>query len=120
MEWNWRSRSDIRCAWASIAFTGSKGPRANIGKSCGLPRGRRCRLLDVAGDTSTRTRPRQRGRSASARIPLSTIHASGHATTQDLQRLASAIGADRIVSIHTAVPESPGVNCFGPILIKPE
>lgn len=51
-------------------------------------------------------------------IPLSTIHASSHATTQDLQRLASAIGADRIVPIHTAVPESPAVNCFGPIVVS--
>lgn len=39
------------------------------------------------------------------RIPLSTIHASGHATVADLKRLADAIDADRIVPIHTAAPE---------------
>lgn len=38
-------------------------------------------------------------------IPLSIVHASGHATVADLQRLARTINADRIVPIHTAAPE---------------
>jgi ribonuclease J len=38
-------------------------------------------------------------------IPLSRVHASGHAAVEDLQRLASAIAADRVIPIHTAVPE---------------
>jgi ribonuclease J len=37
-------------------------------------------------------------------IPLSVIHASGHASVRDLQRLAGAINADEVVPIHTAVP----------------
>jgi ribonuclease J len=37
-------------------------------------------------------------------IPLSEIHASGHATVADLQRLAGAFGPARIVPIHTAHP----------------
>jgi ribonuclease J len=35
-------------------------------------------------------------------IPLSIVHASGHAALEDLQRLATAIDAGRIVPIHTA------------------
>lgn len=35
-------------------------------------------------------------------IPLTVIHASGHASVEDLQRLAAAIDADRVVPIHTA------------------
>jgi ribonuclease J len=38
-------------------------------------------------------------------IPLSVIHASGHATPSDLRRLAKAISPDRVVPIHTDVPE---------------
>jgi len=38
-------------------------------------------------------------------IPLSIVHASGHATVADLQRLARAINAHRIVPIHTAASE---------------
>lgn len=38
-------------------------------------------------------------------IPLSIIHASGHATVADLKRLAGALDAERIVPIHTAAPE---------------
>lgn len=38
-------------------------------------------------------------------IPLSVIHASGHATVEDLQRVAGAIEPDRIVPIHTTEPE---------------
>ena len=38
-------------------------------------------------------------------ISLSVIHASGHGTTEDLQRLATAISAERIVPIHTEAPE---------------
>jgi ribonuclease J len=38
-------------------------------------------------------------------IGLEVIHASGHAKVEDLQRLAKAIGADRVVPIHTDAPE---------------
>jgi ribonuclease J len=38
-------------------------------------------------------------------IPLTTIHASGHAAVSDLQALASAVNADRVVPIHTEAPE---------------
>jgi ribonuclease J len=38
-------------------------------------------------------------------IDLNVIHASGHASVGDLQRLAAAIKADRVVPIHTAAPE---------------
>jgi hypothetical protein len=36
---------------------------------------------------------------------LSLLHASGHATVADLQRLARAIDARRVVPVHTAHPE---------------
>lgn len=38
-------------------------------------------------------------------IPLDVIHASGHATVGDLQRLARALEPDCVVPIHTAAPE---------------
>jgi ribonuclease J len=38
-------------------------------------------------------------------IPLKVVHASGHATVEDLQQLASAIAADRVVPIHTDAPD---------------
>jgi len=38
-------------------------------------------------------------------IPLTEIHASGHATVADLQRLAGAFDPARIVPIHTAHPD---------------
>jgi ribonuclease J len=38
-------------------------------------------------------------------IPLSVIHASGHASVEDLQRLAAAIDAGHVVPIHTAASE---------------
>jgi ribonuclease J len=38
-------------------------------------------------------------------VPLEVTHASGHAHVRDLQRLASAIAADRVVPIHTASPD---------------
>ena len=38
-------------------------------------------------------------------IPLDVIHASGHATVDDLQRLAQAFAGSRLVPIHTAHPE---------------
>lgn len=34
-------------------------------------------------------------------IPVSLVHSSGHATVEDLQRLAEAIAPERIVPIHT-------------------
>jgi len=39
------------------------------------------------------------------RVPLVHLHASGHARINDLQVLASAIGAARIVPMHTSAPE---------------
>jgi len=38
-------------------------------------------------------------------IPLTTLHASGHASVSDLRQLAEAIDPQRVVPIHTAVPE---------------
>jgi ribonuclease J len=38
-------------------------------------------------------------------IPLTVLHASGHATVEDLVRLAEAMKPERIVPIHTAYPE---------------
>jgi ribonuclease J len=38
-------------------------------------------------------------------IPLTVLHASGHATVEDLVRLAEAMNPERIVPIHTAHPE---------------
>jgi ribonuclease J len=38
-------------------------------------------------------------------IPLTVLHASGHATVEDLVRLAEAMKPKRIVPIHTAHPE---------------
>ena len=38
-------------------------------------------------------------------IPLSVVHASGHATLADLKRLAGEIDARRVVPIHTLAPE---------------
>ena len=43
-------------------------------------------------------------------VPLVVQHASGHATSADLLRLARAIDARRVVPIHTAAPEAfPGL-----------
>ena len=39
-------------------------------------------------------------------IPLAIHHASGHATSADLLRLAQAIKAKRVVPIHTATPQA--------------
>jgi ribonuclease J len=39
------------------------------------------------------------------RIPLTLLHASGHATVDVLRRLAKAMEPARIVPIHTAHPE---------------
>jgi len=38
-------------------------------------------------------------------IRLTIAHASGHATVADLQRLVAAISPERVVPIHTAIPE---------------
>jgi ribonuclease J len=38
-------------------------------------------------------------------IPLTVVHSSGHATVDDLQRVATAAGAARVVPIHTNAPE---------------
>jgi ribonuclease J len=38
-------------------------------------------------------------------IELTVAHTSGHAAVEDLQRLANAIDADRVVPIHTDAPE---------------
>jgi ribonuclease J len=46
-------------------------------------------------------------RAAFARLGVAPveIHASGHASVEDLQRLAAAIDADRVVPIHTEAPQ---------------
>lgn len=54
--------------------------------------------LDQPGD-------RTRGTFEHLGIPLDLLHASGHARVEDLQRLAAALPADRVVPIHTAAPE---------------
>lgn len=41
----------------------------------------------------------------SREIPLEFIHASGHASVEDLQRLAEALQPDRVIPIHTSAPE---------------
>jgi ribonuclease J len=46
-----------------------------------------------------------RGWLRARRIPLEVIHASGHASVQDLNRMASAFGGARLVPIHTRHPE---------------
>jgi ribonuclease J len=38
-------------------------------------------------------------------IPLTQLHASGHAAVRDLQRLASALAPEQVVPIHTSAPE---------------
>jgi len=40
------------------------------------------------------------------RVPLVIHHASGHAPTPDLKRFALAVGAKRVVPIHTTAPEA--------------
>jgi ribonuclease J len=42
---------------------------------------------------------------AEQKIPLTMLHASGHATVEDLQRLAGALAARAVIPIHTAAPE---------------
>jgi ribonuclease J len=46
-----------------------------------------------------------RARLTEQSIPLTIAHASGHATVADLQRLVAAISPERVVPIHTAMPE---------------
>ncbi|MEJ7783763.1 MAG: MBL fold metallo-hydrolase [Solirubrobacteraceae bacterium] len=53
---------------------------------------------------------RERGRDVvewldQRQIPLEAVHASGHATLVDLQRLAAAIAARRLVPVHTGAPD---------------
>jgi ribonuclease J len=38
-------------------------------------------------------------------VPLAIVHASGHARVDDLQLLATAVGASRVVPIHTSARE---------------
>jgi ribonuclease J len=42
---------------------------------------------------------------ASIGIDLTVVHASGHATVEDLQRFATAIDAEKVVPIHTDAPQ---------------
>jgi ribonuclease J len=56
----------------------------------------------LEGDAGERTLRSFRRRN----IPLSVVHASGHASVRDLQGLAAAIGADEVVPIHTPTPEA--------------
>lgn len=46
-----------------------------------------------------------RGWLADQQIPLTVLHSSGHASVEDLKRLAMAISADRVTPIHTAAPD---------------
>ncbi len=39
------------------------------------------------------------------KIPLAVLHSSGHASVPDLQRLAAALNAERVVPIHTGAPD---------------
>lgn len=41
-------------------------------------------------------------------IPMTTVHASGHATVADLRRLAYAIRPRRVIPLHTSAPERYG------------
>jgi len=41
-------------------------------------------------------------------IPIEMIHTSGHASPDDLSRFAEAVGARRLVPIHTFAPEAFG------------
>lgn len=38
-------------------------------------------------------------------IPLEVIHASGHAYLTDLKKLAEAVGAERLVPMHSLAPD---------------
>jgi ribonuclease J len=38
-------------------------------------------------------------------LTLETVHASGHATMDDLRKFASAVKPERLVPIHTAAAE---------------
>jgi ribonuclease J len=42
---------------------------------------------------------------ASNQIPMTTCHCSGHAPLADLRRFAEAIGASKVIPIHTTQPE---------------
>lgn len=46
-----------------------------------------------------------RARLAELSVPLTIAHASGHAPVADLARLVAAINPERVVPIHTAMPE---------------
>lgn len=53
---------------------------------------------------------RDRGRELAAwlekqRIPLRMIHASGHATVRDLQRIVTALAPNRVVPVHSFAPD---------------
>ena len=52
-------------------------------------------------------------------IPLEVIHASGHATGGDLQRLATAVAADTVVPIHTDTPER-FADLFANVVLRPD
>jgi ribonuclease J len=56
----------------------------------------------LEGEVGERTLDAFRSRN----IPLTVIHASGHAAVEDLKRLAAAIDADHVVPIHTAAARS--------------
>jgi ribonuclease J len=46
-----------------------------------------------------------RARLAALGVPLTIAHASGHATVAHLARLVAAINPERVVPIHTSMPE---------------
>jgi ribonuclease J len=56
---------------------------------------------------------------ATHRIPLEIIHASGHATVDDLRRVADAFAGARLVPIHTSYPER-FADLFGRAEVHPD
>lgn len=56
---------------------------------------------------------------ASLGIDLTVVHASGHASIEDLQRLAAAIDAEKVVPIHTDAPERYS-TLFGRVVRQPD
>ncbi len=52
-------------------------------------------------------------------VGLSTVHASGHATPQDLGRFVTALGAERVVPVHTDAPERFG-DLFDGVDVQPD
>ena len=69
-------------------------------------------LEDAAGERTVQSFRRRN-------IPLSVIHASGHASVEDLQRLALAVDAEAVVPIHTQEPRRYE-SLFERVKVKPD